>query len=351
MNLIQYVLSSLSQTTHEKLNEDIIRFLTNYPIENTLYHIPLSQIKPKQIERIVFDAISKDLPPNITKQGNMAIKYKRYQLKCNILLNTKLGIIIHYPKSFHDFQIMIGKIWWSYINMKDFFETENKNVILYVYDPMGFFRNHAKSIPPHFQVVLQPKPHIPRKIDAMKQFLIERGGYSYYEARHPAMDKIQSLMGEFESEMAEKIMNYDSPTLDNIQWCLAHFPLERFLQDVEIITPILEKDKDFVEIHVEWLLSLYLQRIYGNKVVNQFRTDFHIFDVYINDAIILEFKYLRSRNEYFRLIGQLWDYAAYNKALILYVYDPKKFFKAITIAFPPNTYIVHQTTPFLFNKN
>jgi hypothetical protein len=127
------------------------------------------------------------------------------------------------------------------------------------------------------------------------------------------------------------------------------FPIEQFLSDPLFLDPIITKDSEFNELHLEWLLTYFLRKCYPDLLANQYRTQHHIFDVYLADQIIIEFKYLRNRSEYFRLIGQIWDYSCYEKDLIIYIYNPKRIFRFIDNAFPPNSRVIVKDGPDVHN--
>lgn len=337
LSLLKFVSSNLGTIHATSLHSDLLALLDHYPIKSDLFKIPLSQINDLFFSQYIETILKKYLSPELEMPPFKNHVFERIQLKGFEFSPRNIIIVPKILKEIRDYQTFLGKLWW--------YAKSSYKLIIVLYDPIGLFRHILNSIPSNCQVILHPKPHLPQQIWFDPNLTIDRGGYSLYDAMHPFMDKIDLLMNELIRSLTENNMLHSAPSVEELATVLDAFPIDRFLSDPLVLDPIMIKDKEFNEVHLEWLLTRFLRKCYPDLVANQYRTQHHIFDVYLADKIIVEFKYLRNRSEYFRLIGQIWDYACYEKDLLIYIYNPKRIFRFIQNAFPENSRLIVREGP------
>ena len=313
--------------------KDIEKYLNAFPIATKLYQIPLSKITDAVLEHVLFDQLLLELPPSIILERHRTLHSKRIQIISNLFIDLHIIIITKVLRTPHDAQILLGKLWW-------YSQTEWK-IIVFVYDPAGFFRRIPDADPSQYPLILHPRPHVAQSNQFDRELMIKRGGFSLYDAQHPAMQKIDDKIQEFNFQINQFSPAFDPhPSRDHLTGIFQKFPFRELLADPEFIDPIIHEERELTELPIEWLVSKILRALYPDRIVNQYRTDHHIFDLYFDDRLIIEIKYLKQRNEYFRLIGQLWEYSCYGKEIIAFIINPKKIFKLINGAFPPNCSII-----------
>lgn len=311
---------SLENLTSATMMPSLLNFLHQYPIGNALFRTPLSHIKDERVAMCLEAVLNAHLPSHIPVFRKKSMLLNRVRIKSPILLPNNVIIIPKTLRTSAEAQILRGKLW--YLSQSPWV------IIVYLYDPAGFFQKISMSIPSQIHSIFHPKPHQSKKIYPDPNRSINQGGFSIYDGHHPALKVLNAYCDQtyttcnipaIDASLKDSEILHPFITPSNITKLLTMFPLEKLCTDSAFANPILVCDERWSEVHFEWILTYFLRLRFIKWAVNQFRTDRHIFDLNLDDRIIIEFKYLKTRTEYFRLIGQLWEYSEYKKFLIAYV--------------------------------